>query len=233
MRQSAESPVPADKRATFPPLPYYPIDEQYRVPAALKVGAQRPNHRALDVHRPAPQDAQDRHAAVHAEGPVADPDRVRRRRTTTLRRLFVPFGDLTNGTETYQGGRYLDLDRTAQRRLRPRLQPRLSPVLRLQCELRMSRSSAREPAEGPDPRRREAPRLMSSDRGHRLRLRRRARRTPNRFTCARIRQVLAGSGSRSTATTTSRATSASMTPGVRRDRPRATASSWTTGRSRR
>ena len=25
----------------------------------------------------------------------------------------MPFGDLTNGTETYQGGRYLDLDRTA------------------------------------------------------------------------------------------------------------------------
>ena len=30
-----------------------------------------------------------------------------------MRRLFVPFGDLTNGSETYQGGRYLDLDRTA------------------------------------------------------------------------------------------------------------------------
>ena len=30
-----------------------------------------------------------------------------------MRRLFVPFGDLTNGAETYQGGRYLDLDRTA------------------------------------------------------------------------------------------------------------------------
>ena len=30
-----------------------------------------------------------------------------------MRRLFVPFGDLTNGVETYQGGRYLDLERTA------------------------------------------------------------------------------------------------------------------------
>ena len=27
-------------------------------------------------------------------------------------RLFVPFGDLTNGAETYKGGRYLELDRT-------------------------------------------------------------------------------------------------------------------------
>jgi uncharacterized protein (DUF1684 family) len=30
-----------------------------------------------------------------------------------MRRLFVPFGDLTNGTETYPGGRYLELERTA------------------------------------------------------------------------------------------------------------------------
>ena len=30
-----------------------------------------------------------------------------------MRRLFVPFGDLTNGIETYPGGRYLDLERTA------------------------------------------------------------------------------------------------------------------------
>jgi uncharacterized protein (DUF1684 family) len=29
-----------------------------------------------------------------------------------MRRLFVPFGDITNGNETYPGGRYLDLDRT-------------------------------------------------------------------------------------------------------------------------
>jgi len=32
---------------------------------------------------------------------------------TGRRRLFVPFGDLTNGMETYPGGRYLDLERTA------------------------------------------------------------------------------------------------------------------------
>ena len=29
-----------------------------------------------------------------------------------MERLFVPFGDLTNGVETYSGGRFLDLDRT-------------------------------------------------------------------------------------------------------------------------
>ena len=31
----------------------------------------------------------------------------------SLDRLFVPFGDLTNGLETYHGGRNLELDRTA------------------------------------------------------------------------------------------------------------------------
>ena len=30
-----------------------------------------------------------------------------------ITRLFVPFGDLTSGTETYKGGRYLELDRTS------------------------------------------------------------------------------------------------------------------------
>ena len=29
-----------------------------------------------------------------------------------MNRLFVPFGDLTNGTETYPAGRYIDLVRT-------------------------------------------------------------------------------------------------------------------------
>src|SRR5688500_10410608 len=37
LRGSSDSPIPVEKRAGFEPLPYYPIDEQYRVPAALKV----------------------------------------------------------------------------------------------------------------------------------------------------------------------------------------------------
>jgi hypothetical protein len=32
--------------------------------------------------------------------------------TQDVRRLFVPFADLTSGTETFAGGRYIDLDRT-------------------------------------------------------------------------------------------------------------------------
>src|SRR5213080_337697 len=35
MRESSDSPVPADKRPTFPPLLYFPTDPAYRVPALL------------------------------------------------------------------------------------------------------------------------------------------------------------------------------------------------------
>lgn len=113
LRESPDSPVPAGKRASFPPLPYYAIDPAYQVPAALTVA---PGDDVLEL-------------------PTSTGKRRRMRRIGTLkftlkgqpltltafvdagtndvRRLFVPFGDLTNGTETYAGGRYLDLDRTA------------------------------------------------------------------------------------------------------------------------
>jgi uncharacterized protein len=113
MRESNESPVLAGDRATFAPLPYFPVSDTYRVPAALQI---------IDT-----QDV--------IEMSTSTNQRRRMRRIGTLRftlkgqalqltafveaserdvrRLFVPFNDLTNGTETYPGGRYLDLDRTA------------------------------------------------------------------------------------------------------------------------
>jgi uncharacterized protein (DUF1684 family) len=112
MRESQQSPVPEDKRPNFPPLSYFPVDPSYRVPAELQ---------------PAP-------AGPVVEMPTSTGQRRRMRRVGTLSfslkgqpltlgafveadekdvgRLFVPFGDLTNGVETYQGGRYLELDRT-------------------------------------------------------------------------------------------------------------------------
>lgn len=113
MRGSEQSPVLPAQRASFAPLTYFPIEPEYRVPAALKVA---PTSDILEM-------------------PTSTGDRRRMRRIGSLgftlkgqpltltafvdatendmRRLFVPFGDLTNGTETYTGGRYLDLDRTA------------------------------------------------------------------------------------------------------------------------
>jgi hypothetical protein len=113
MRESPDSPIPEDKRASFGPLPYFPVDLAYRVPAALQIAASGPP----------------------VEMPTSTGQRRKMRRVGTLafsvkgqpltlgafveaddkgmRRLFVPFGDLTNGMETYPGGRYLDLERTA------------------------------------------------------------------------------------------------------------------------
>lgn len=122
--RSSESPVPEDKRKDFPPLSYFPIDPAYRVPASLAVAA-GPAGPGL---RTGPQ-------ADVLELPTSTGQRRQMRRIGTLRfsvqgkeltltafvdatendmrRLFVPFGDLTSGNETYPGGRYLDLDRTA------------------------------------------------------------------------------------------------------------------------
>jgi uncharacterized protein len=113
MRHSAESPIPDERRASFPPLSYFPIEPEYRVPAALTVargqdqieiptsrGERRPHYRVGTLRFTLKGQLLTLTAFVE----VGQED---------LRRLFVPFGDLTNGTETYPGGRYLELDRTA------------------------------------------------------------------------------------------------------------------------
>ncbi len=113
MRESAESPVPADKRASFPPLTYFPTDPAYRVPAQLTVVEGGP---PIDMLTSTGQLRKMRRVGVLSFtlkgqpltlGAFVEADEA------DMRRLFVPFGDLTNGTETYPGGRYLDLDRTA------------------------------------------------------------------------------------------------------------------------
>lgn len=113
MRGSSESPVPTEKRSTFPPLPYYPIDEQYRVPAALKVIG---SDQIIELSLSTGQTRKMRRIGTLAFTLRGEPLQLTAFADvgdSQLRRLFVPFGDLTSGTETYQGGRYLDLDRTA------------------------------------------------------------------------------------------------------------------------
>lgn len=113
LRTSADSPVPAEKRANWAPLNYYPIDESYRVPAALKppatpgetivmptsTGERRQMRRAGTLEFAIHGVPLKLSAFTDLESPKTD-------------RLFVPFGDLTNGKETYPGGRYLELDPT-------------------------------------------------------------------------------------------------------------------------
>jgi uncharacterized protein (DUF1684 family) len=126
--RSSDSPVPPEQRDTFVALKYFPISADYRVPASLNVSA-RPVRGGQDP----PELVEGRADVIEMSTSSGQPRRMRRigvlgfsvqGKSLTLtafvdvgdtdaRRLFVPFGDLTNGTETYQGGRYLDLDRTA------------------------------------------------------------------------------------------------------------------------
>jgi uncharacterized protein len=113
MRESRQSPVPDERRGEFPPLKYFPIDPSYRVPAALRIAR---GEQIVMMPTSTGENRRMRRIGTLAFtlrgepltlGAFVEAD------DTDLRRLFVPFGDLTNGTETYPGGRYLDLDRTA------------------------------------------------------------------------------------------------------------------------
>lgn len=111
--RSAESPVPAEGRRAFRPLPYYPIDEQFRVPAALKVNR---GDDTMEMSTSTGTRRAMRRIGVLSftlNGQPMTLTAFAEASDTTLTRLFVPFGDLTNQSETYRAGRYLDLDRTA------------------------------------------------------------------------------------------------------------------------
>jgi uncharacterized protein (DUF1684 family) len=112
-RESDTSPVPAAQRAAFPALAYFPPDPEYRVAASLEPAAsvtrlemltstgQRRMMRRVGALRFVLK-GRPLQLTAFTESDEASPAR-----------LFLPFGDLTNGTESYPGGRYLDLDRTA------------------------------------------------------------------------------------------------------------------------
>ena len=113
MRESPDSPVPEAERASFQPLPYYEIDPSYQVPAALTVA---PGEAVLELPTSTGQRRKMRLIGTlkfTLKGQPLTLSAFVDANTNDVRRLFVPFGDLTNGTETYAGGRYLDLDRTA------------------------------------------------------------------------------------------------------------------------
>jgi uncharacterized protein (DUF1684 family) len=111
--QAADDPIPKTKHAEFLPLSYFPIDPDYDVPAQLKpiedravmemptsTGTERRMRRVGTLQFTLKGQELKLTAFVEADA-------------KTLDRLFVPFNDLTSGTETYPGGRYMDLDRTA------------------------------------------------------------------------------------------------------------------------
>jgi uncharacterized protein (DUF1684 family) len=114
MRESSDSPVPAERRASFAPLSYFPIDPSFRVPAVLVPAAA--SSAAVEMPTSTGQRRQMRRVGTLSfalRGQPLSLGAFVEAGEKDMRRLFVPFGDLTNGVETYQGGRYLDLERTA------------------------------------------------------------------------------------------------------------------------
>lgn len=108
---AGDSPVlPAD-RGRFLPLAYYAIDESYRVPAVL---TPYPGEPALEMPTSTGKRRQMRRAGqlkFAVKGQSLTLTAFVDAEDTAMQRLFVPFADQTNGTETYAAGRYLDLDR--------------------------------------------------------------------------------------------------------------------------
>lgn len=112
-KNGPESPIPPDKKASLLPLTYFPIDENYAVPATLEQLAERT-----------------RIQVPTSTGKIRNMERIgtlkfllqgKPMRLTAfidvdspqVNRLFVPFADQTSGTETYPAGRYMELDPTA------------------------------------------------------------------------------------------------------------------------
>ena len=111
-KNDPDSPVPADKKATLIPLAYFPIDESYAVPATLEpspdrsrievptsIGKIRTLERVGTLKFTVKGQTMRLSAFLEVEEPRSN-------------RLFVPFTDLTSGTETYPAGRYMELDPT-------------------------------------------------------------------------------------------------------------------------
>ena len=107
--QKADDPIPASSKAKFLPLAYFPIDCDYRVPAALKAD---PNPQKQRM--PTSTGAQRLVTIVGTLNFTLKGQQMSLLATTEndLSHLTVMFSDMTSGTETYPAGRYIDLRRT-------------------------------------------------------------------------------------------------------------------------
>ena len=107
-----DSPVPADKRAAMLPLAYFAPSLAYRVPAILRRSTER-----VTIEMPTSTGLRRnmRHVGTlefSVRGEALTLGAFVEEAASDLNRLFVPFMDLTSGSDTYPAGRYLDLDLT-------------------------------------------------------------------------------------------------------------------------
>jgi len=108
-KSDPESPIKPGELDKFVPLAYFPIDESYAVPAQLQPAAER-------VSAQMPTSTGTLREVTRLGTLVftlkGEPLKLAAFAEENSPRLFVPFTDLTSGTETYQAGRYMNLDPT-------------------------------------------------------------------------------------------------------------------------
>jgi uncharacterized protein (DUF1684 family) len=106
---SRDSPIRPGEAEQFLPLSYFPIDEGYAVPAQLQPASER-------ISAQVPTSTGKMREMVRLGTLVftlkGQPLKLAAFSEEGSPRLFVPFTDLTSGTETYQAGRYMNLDPT-------------------------------------------------------------------------------------------------------------------------
>ena len=111
--EDPDTPIPAEKRAAILPLKYYPVDPSFSVPASLKLSNDRP---VFDMPTSTGTLRKMQRVGVLQFTLTGQPmtlDAFVEDGTRQITSLFVPFADVTTGTETYSAGRYLDLKPTS------------------------------------------------------------------------------------------------------------------------
>jgi len=111
-KSDSDSPVPADKKATLIPLAYFPIDESYAVPASLEPAAERTRIQVPTSIGKMREIERIGTLKFSLKGQSLKLTAFFDLESKELKRLFVPFTDLTSGAETYPAGRYMELDPT-------------------------------------------------------------------------------------------------------------------------
>ena len=111
-RRQVDEPIPLAKQQLYLPLKYFPIDPAYSAtasftPASVRTPLQMPTStgKMRDMEQVGTLSFTLKGQLLSLGAFVET--------GTPPHRLFVPFTDLTSGTETYAAGRYLEFDRTA------------------------------------------------------------------------------------------------------------------------
>jgi uncharacterized protein len=111
-RNQPNEPVPPHLADTLLPLKYFPPDPEFVVPASLKLADERV---FVEMPTTAGEMRKEERVGVLEFTLKGQPRTLAafiEAGSKDVSRLFVPFSDLTSGTETYAAGRYMELERT-------------------------------------------------------------------------------------------------------------------------